>query len=334
MLLHLIRLALILTLASTASALRAEPLPALTFAGLPVLETAALIEILEDGALASAAERIEFVPWNNPDQARALLVSGQVDVAVIPSSMAAALYTKGLPVRLLFVTEARGLLSILSAREGLTDLPSLRGERIAIPFRGDMPDLVFSGLLRTAGLDPQDDVERVYTSSPVEAVQLLLSGRIDHAFLAEPMTTLAEIRAGRNSDADLPDRRFFRFEGLEKMWAEAAPAGKGPFLAAMVVNGQRASSRALLSSLQQAYRAAYERVRSDPDLAAQRLSSRFPQLRAQIMASAFERLSNRLVAVSEERAAIRGFFAQLLAENAAALGGMLPDDGIFLDARP
>ena len=312
----------------------AEKRPLLRLAGLPVLETAALIDMLETRALSAVADEVSFIPWNNPDQLRAMLVSGQVDVAVIPSNVAAALYNKGIGIRLLMVTEANGLLSILSAGRRLTDISALRGQRIAVPFRNDMPDIILSRLLRQAGLDPEQDVKRVYAASPVEAVQLLLLGRAGHAFLAEPMTTLAELRSRKFIRDGKASADLHRSPSVEAMWSKSAGAGRGPFVAAIAVSAAVQDDTTLMATLTGAYRTAFEKMKSDPGRAAGLLQQHFPQLKAGLIAKAFAGITSRVHPAASEKEAILSFFGQILAEYPKALGGRLPDDGIFVVSRP
>ena len=54
-----------------------------------------------------------------------------------------------------------------------------------------MPDVVFKQLAKKEGLDPQKDFELVYVATPVDAMQMLIMRRVDHALLAEPAISMA-----------------------------------------------------------------------------------------------------------------------------------------------
>src|SRR5690606_14449666 len=71
----------------------------------------------------------------------------------------------------------------------------LKGRRITVPFPNDTPELIFDALLDHNGLVGGNDVEVDVAGSPIEAVQMLLSGRIETALVPEPGATAAMIRA-------------------------------------------------------------------------------------------------------------------------------------------
>ncbi|WP_313759938.1 hypothetical protein [Diaphorobacter nitroreducens] len=58
--------------APTVPAAPAAPLARLVLAGPPAIVSAPLIHMAETQALAGVAERVEFTPWRDPDQLRAV----------------------------------------------------------------------------------------------------------------------------------------------------------------------------------------------------------------------------------------------------------------------
>ena len=311
----------------------AKKLPVVRFTGLPVIETAALIDLLETRAFSQIADEAEFIPWNNPDQLRALLVSGQVDVAVIPSNVAVTLFNKDIPIRLLMVSEAKNLMSIVSAEGKVKALSELKGKQVAIPFRNDMPDFILTRLLSDAGLSPETDVERVFTADPIQAVQLLLTGRVNHAFLAEPMITLAQLRAHSLKKDDLK-KVLHRSASIANFWADGPGAGRGPFVGAIAIRAGLADEKKFTNALARLYRKSFDRMIANPSLAAKSLTKYFPQLKSGIIASAFGNVSSEVHVAHDVQAAINNFFLQILMQYPDALGGALPDKQIFVDVQP
>ena len=90
------------------------------------------------------AKTVRFEQWKSPDQLRAGALSGSYHVAATPVNVAANLYNKGAPIRLLDVT-VWGVLSIVTTDAGITSIADLKGREIAVPFRGDVPDIVLRG---------------------------------------------------------------------------------------------------------------------------------------------------------------------------------------------
>ncbi|MCX7672716.1 MAG: hypothetical protein N2Z63_03805 [Thiobacillaceae bacterium] len=182
----------------------AQKLPRLVLAGPYAAVSYPLIHMVDSGALADVAEQVEFVAWKDPDQLRVFVLQGGADFVALPTNVAANLYNRGVPLKLLNVS-TWGVLWLLSRDAGRTRLADFRGEEIAMPFRADMPDIVFSLLARAQGLDPRRDFRLRYVASPLDAMQLLVMRRVDHALLAEPAASMA-LRKTRSFPVRLLDR--------------------------------------------------------------------------------------------------------------------------------
>src|SRR3990167_1106117 len=144
-----------------------------------------ILHMIETNALADVADKIEFKLWKNPDELRAMAIKSDVDFIALPTNTAAILNNKGVDIKLLNVS-VWGILGMISRDSTMKSLKDFKGKKIAVPFRADMPDIVFKQLLKKEGLDPKKDFELVYVASPVDAMQMLIMRRIDHALLAEP----------------------------------------------------------------------------------------------------------------------------------------------------
>lgn len=132
-----------------------------------------LLHMVESGALADIAPQVEFVAWNNPDQLRALAMEGQADFMAMPTNVAANLYNRGVPLQMVNVS-VWGILWMVSRNPDMKTLTDFKGEEIAVPFRGDMPDIVFGFLAEKSGLDPRRDFTVRYSATPMDAMQLLV----------------------------------------------------------------------------------------------------------------------------------------------------------------
>jgi NitT/TauT family transport system substrate-binding protein len=70
-----------------------------------------------------------------------------------------------------------GLLYIVAGDPALSSIESLRGRRIAVPFRNDTPEFVFRRILKAKGMAAGRDLAVETTGTPIEAIQILLAGR-------------------------------------------------------------------------------------------------------------------------------------------------------------
>ena len=149
-----------------------------------------IIHMAENKSLKDMGINIEFVLWKNPDELRALILNGDINFIALPTNVAANLYNKGVDIKLLNVS-IWGILGMISRDPNLKSLKDFKGKEIAVPFRADMPDIVLTELIKKHGLDPQKDFNFRYVSSPIDAMQMLILRRVDHALLAEPAISIA-----------------------------------------------------------------------------------------------------------------------------------------------
>ena len=115
-----------------------------------------IMHMIETDALKDLGKRIEFRLWKNPDELRALILKGDVDFMALPTNVAANLYNKDVDLKLLNVS-VWGILGMISRDPNLKTLKDFKDKEIAVPFRADMPDIVFQELAKKSGLDPKKD---------------------------------------------------------------------------------------------------------------------------------------------------------------------------------
>ncbi|UCV05665.1 hypothetical protein [Dechloromonas denitrificans] len=77
------------------------------------------------------------------------------------------------------------------ARQRGEDTGGFQGQRNCHAFRADMPDIVFDLIAEKQGLEAKKNFKLRYVGSSLDAMQLLVSRRVDHALLAEPAVSMA-----------------------------------------------------------------------------------------------------------------------------------------------
>lgn len=297
----------------------AEPL---VLWGPPAAPSIVLAQAIADGLLKPFAPGASFKTWRTPDEMRAGLSSGSMTAVVAPTYVAANLYNRGLGVRLANVM-TRGLLYVVAPSGTVTDITSLKGKRVAVPFRNDMPDFIFRRLLAAAGLQPSD-LTIEYSGTPPEAVQLLVSGRVDAALLSEPASSGSILRA-----------RWTAWKSLEraidcrKLWTTVTGSATIPQAGLAVTNKLTAQIGADgIVALQQALETAVRTVIKKPSAAAGIAATEFG-LPATVIEHSIE-FSN-LVAerATAARVDLTTLFDMLAKDDPRIIGGKQPDDGFF-----
>ena len=150
-----------LLIITTSTSTAAERLPKLVLSGPPAAVSTPLIHMIDSGALKDIADTVEFQTWKDPDQLRVLALGGKADFIAMPSNVAANLYNRGVSLKLLNVS-TWGVLWMVSRDKEAKSLADFKGKEIAMPFRADMPDIVFALLAEKQGLNVKQDFKLRY----------------------------------------------------------------------------------------------------------------------------------------------------------------------------
>ena len=319
--------ALALCLLPSAAASAETRLPKLTLAGPGGVVSAPLMHMVETGALAELADKVEFVAWRDPDHLRALALEGKADVLAMPTNVAANLHNRGAPVTLLNVS-TWGVLWMVSRAADKKRLADFRGQEIAMPFRGDMPDIVFQLLAAKQGLDPRQDFRLRYVPTPMEAMQLLITRRVDHALLAEPAVSMA-LRKTRSFPASLVAPELHRSVDLQQEWGRLFQRRARIPQAGIAAVGSIRQRPQVLARIEAAYANSLDWCRGH-ELDCGRLVARHVEmLTPEAVADAVAVSQLEAVPAALARDELNFFFQQLLTRDPAQLGGKLPVDAFF-----
>ena len=305
----------------------AQKLPKLTLAGPPASVSNPLIHMVDSGALADVAERVEFVLWRDPDQLRVMALDGRADVLAMPTNVAANLYNRGVKLQLLNVS-TWGVLWLVSRDPTLKSLADLRGKELAVPFRGDMPDIVFQLLAEQQGVDVRKDVQLRYVASPIDAMQLLVMRRVDHALLAEPAVSMALRKTG-SFPLSVIAPELHRSVDLQQEWGRVfARAARIP-QAGIAVMGVLRERPDVVARIEAEYARSLAWCRDHAEACGQGVAARIDMLSAEAVADSIAVSLMDAVPAHAARAELEFMFGQLMKKSPALIGGKLPDDGFY-----
>jgi len=150
-----------------------------------------LLQLMDSGGQSS--NTYEFEILGSPDEIPPLLARGEIDIAVVPSNLAAVLYnrTEGAVQSLAVVT--LGVLHIVDTTGTIYSVADLAGQTIFTS--GATPEFALNYVLTQNGLRPGVDVFIEIRAEHTEIAALLQTGQAEIALLPEPFvsTTLAQI---------------------------------------------------------------------------------------------------------------------------------------------
>ncbi|MCD4667196.1 MAG: ABC transporter substrate-binding protein [Sulfurimonas sp.] len=284
-----------------------------------------LLHMIESGALNDVANKVEFVIWKNPDELRALTLRGRANYIAVPTNVAANLYNKGVDIKLLNVS-VWGILGMITRDKTKKTLADFKGCDIAMPFRADMPDIVFEEIIKKRGLDPKKDFNLKYVGSPIDAMQMLIMRRVDHALLAEPAISMA-LRKTSSFPLKLIAPDLYRSTKLEQEWGEVFKIeGRIPESSMAMIGKQ---DDYITKRFNEEYEKATKWYKTHPKEAGILVEKHIPMLNADAVADSLEHVQIDIKSAKDSKADLEFFFDVLKKNNPKSIGGKLPDDGFY-----
>ena len=303
--------------------------PKLVLAGPFALVSYPLMRIADSGALKDVAGQVEFTTWKNPDQLRALAIQQSADLVAMPSNVAANLYNRGVPLKLLDIT-TWGLLWMVSRDKGLKTLADFRGKEVVMPFRGDMPDIIFRLLAEHEGLVIGKDLTLRYIASPIDAMQLLITRRADHALLAEPAVSMG-LRKTHSFPIDVVAPELYRSVDLQQEWGRVLKRPPRIPQAGITALGGVRDDSALLARFEQEHAKALAWCQAEPEACGAMAARHVDMLTPEGVADAIRATQSTMkwVDAAAARPELEFFYQQLLDRQPGLVGGKLPAGAFY-----
>jgi NitT/TauT family transport system substrate-binding protein len=291
---------------------------------LPVPPAIMLAHVAQNPEVTDAFGQVDFAVWPNTDAMKTDLAEGKVDLCVIPTNTATGLFNQGRLIRLLGVT-LWGILHVLTNTPDCRTWPDLKGRRIAIPFKGNMPDTIFRILAEKNGFQPDRDFDLTYQPNHVAARNALLQGDADAVCLPEPVASSTLFEAQRQN------KEISRMLNLQQEWARAFAgppryAQAGPIISARIAD-QRPDAIPILKTAIETALAFMKDKPNDAGLLGEPLLGGLP---ADVIAEALQMVEHRAGWFPETRDDVNDFLQKLMDVSSDLVYGGVPVEDFFV----
>lgn len=146
-----------------------------------------MLQVMDNNDQKQAQNDYDFTVAGSPDEIVSKVASGELDVAAVPTNLAATLYNKTNGGVQLAAVNTLGILSLVTNGEQISSVSDLKGKTIYTSGQGAAPEYVIDYILTANGL--ADDVKVEYLSEHSEVASQLLADKISIAVLPEPFVT-------------------------------------------------------------------------------------------------------------------------------------------------
>ncbi len=157
-------------------------------------------------------DKYAITTYQAPTDITAKIINGEVDVAAVPSNLAAVLYNKTEGDIVAVSPIALGMLQILGNNADVQEVSDLAGKTIIASGQGGTPEYVLQKVLQDNGLTIYEDVNVQWVANHSEVNTQLLSQEGTIAMIPEPFVSTA-LAQGQEGVTKLFD--------LNELWEEA-----------------------------------------------------------------------------------------------------------------
>ncbi len=280
-----------------------------------------MAEMIVNGVDLGENVTTEFTVAGAPEQLTAGVISGDFQIAALPSNLAAVLFNKTEGAVVLGSVNTLGVLYIVADENaGVTSIADLKGKTIVASGQGSTPEYVLNYLLQKNGLTPGVDVTINYVAEHSEVVTQLAAGQASIALLPEPfVTTITSKKPNIKVAVD-----------LSKAW-EDANAGSQLEMTALVVNKEWAQANPkLLAKFMDAYQSSINSVNDNPAEGAKNIVAAGIMTDAVLAEKAIPNCNIVFIPAKEAKKSLNDYYTILADFEPKAVGGKVPGDDFYI----
>lgn len=281
-----------------------------------------MVQLMEENEKQASLNRYDFLVESSAQNLASLVISGQVDIACVPTNLAATLYNKTDGDTRLAALYTLGMLYVIENGNTITQFEDLRGKTLHVSGQGSVPQYAIEYVLDGYGLT--DEVEVIYYADHDELAALAASGSVDLCMLPEPKVTAAL--------AQNPDLRVAL--DVTEGWAEAAELNEdsdsvltmgGVVIRAAFLDEHPDAVKTFLSEYKTSVEYATDSIH-ETSLLVEKFGI-MPN--AAIAEKAIPNCNIAYLDGEDMVASIRTFYEVLFASNPQSIGGLIPLDDFY-----
>lgn len=277
-----------------------------------------MLGLMDNNEQKKSAFTYDFTIAGAPQDIQARLLNGELDIAAIPTNLAAALYNKTDKSIKTVAVGTLGVLYLLSRDENISSLAELEGKTVYATGQGAINEYVLAYLLDENGLADKVDVE--FKGEHSELAALMAAGEVEIAMLPQPFVTTVT--------SNNPDVRVA--VDLNDEWRNATN-GKELVMTCIVVRNEFLNeNKAVVDEFLNEYKESTEFLNANVDEAAV-LSEKFDIIPEAVAKKAIPKCNVVYIAGSAMKASANPVLEVLFAANPQSVGGALPDDAFYYE---
>lgn len=271
--------------------------------------------------LMDQTEKYAITTYQAPDEISGKVITGEVDMACVPSNLAAVLYNKTGGKIVAISVETLGVLYVVeNGTQTVKSIDDLAGKTIYASGKGGSPEYILQKLLAEGGTKAVEGVNVQWLASHTDVATSLMASEGSVALLPEPFVTVV---TSKNPAVTVA-------LDCNELWTEVT--GQDLPMGVLVAQKSFVEERASdLGIFLQDYRASVDFVNDSPAEAAQLIAKwgfiADPAIAEKAIPNCNIVLYDEDTTVSKDM--LKAFYQVLFEMNPASVGGALPDEGLY-----
>lgn len=279
-----------------------------------------MAQMMTDGVDLGEGVDAEFEVVGAPDQVTASIINKEVQIAALPTNMAAVLYNKTEGQVVLGAVNTLGVLYIMADEsEGITTMADLKGKTIAASGQGATPEYVLNYLLQENGLTPGTDITINYVAEHSEVVTQLAAGTATIALLPEPfVTTIQSKKPSIKIGVD-----------INQAWADANDGLELPMGCIVVDQEWAAANPTIVANFMDAYQVSVDAINDDPIKGSENVVAVGILKDAALAEKAIPSSNIVFIPAADAKTALNEYFTILAGFEPKSIGGEVPGEDFY-----
>lgn len=257
-----------------------------------------------------------FEMQSQPDVIMSELVSGKLDIALLPANVAAVAYNKTKHGVSAIDINTLGVLYCVTGDESVKSVKDLAGKTVLSTGQGASPEYVLNYLLEKNGVT---DCDVQFKSEATEIAALLKQDPTKIAILPQPFVTVATAQN---------DQLKVAFS-LTDEWKSVSPDSKLLTGVTVVRNEVLENRAAEVDQFIADHQASTEKAATDVDATAELVAKYGIIAKAPVAKKALPNCNIVAIAGDEMKTDLAGYLQVLFDANPKSVGGTMPDDDFY-----
>lgn len=278
--------------------------------------TMGLVHLMKDSEEGTASGNYTFTMATQADELLAGMVSGDLDIALVPANVAAVLYQKTEGGVSVIDVNTLGVLYCVTGDESIQSVKDLAGKTVLTTGQGTTPEYALNYLLQANGVT---DCTLEFKSEATEIAAVLQEDASRIAVLPQPFATVAMVQNPALKTAF----------SLTDEWNAVSDGSQLLTGVTVVRNEVLAENETAVQTFLEAHQASTEEANEALDETAELVASYGIIEKAAIAKQAIPYCNIVCLTGDEMKEALSGYLNVLYEQDAASVGGKLPEDGFY-----